>query len=155
MTQAMSHYRYPSHTIKAIPQYSYTNDYLDEEISVTVPGLPNNLFIDWDNMLDLYDDEHPHSPVEDTAVANLMMYVGSAGLMMPLIQKARNQESGVMGICAAGAGLVLAIGIGNVASNILNKTIDKVVDFWDDVKPSAPAKKSESSEPEEEAEENG
>ena len=82
MAQAMSRYRYPSHTIKAIPQYSYTNDYLDEDISVTVPGLPNNLFIDWDNMLDLYDDEHPHSPVEDTAVANLMMYVGKSVKMM-------------------------------------------------------------------------
>lgn len=72
---------------------------------------------------------------------DLMMYVGSAGLMMPVIRKAREQENGVMGICAFGAGTVLAIGLGNLASSILNKTIDKVVDFWDDVKPNGPAKK--------------
>ena len=57
-----------------------------------------------------------------------------------------------MGICATCAGAVLTIGMGNVASKILEKTIDKVVDFWDDVKPSGPAKKVEKkdAEPEEE-----
>lgn len=87
------------------------------------------------------------------------MYIGSAGLMIPLIRKAREQESGVMGICAAGAGTILAIGLGNVASKILEKTVDKVVDFWDDVKPSrVPVKKAaaeETEEPEQEGSENG
>ena len=78
-----------------------------------------------------------------------MMYVGSAGLIMPFIQNSRERQNGVMGLCSAGAGVVLSIGLGNIASKILNKTIDKVVDFWDDVKPNGPAeKKDEKSEPE-------
>lgn len=84
---------------------------------------------------------------------DLMMYVGSAGLMIPMIRKAREQENGVMGICAAGAGAVLAIGLGNIASNILNKTIDKVVDFWNDVKPGEkPVKETKDDEAQEESE---
>ena len=78
MAQAMSHYRYPSHTTKAIPKYTYTGDYQGVQTKITVPALPDHLFIDWDNILDFYDDEHPHSPVNDTAIANFMMYVGKA-----------------------------------------------------------------------------
>ena len=74
---------------------------------------------------------------------DLMMYVGAAGLMMPLIQRARNDHNTLMGTCATGAGIILSVGLGNVASRIFNKTVDKVVDFWDDVKPSAPAEKKE------------
>ena len=83
---------------------------------------------------------------------DLMMYVGSAALISPLIRKAQQEQNGVMGICATCAGAVLTIGMGNVASKILEKTVDKVVEFWDDVKPSGPAKKTEKKEakPEEE-----
>lgn len=85
-----------------------------------------------------------------------MMYVGSAGLIMPFIQNARERQNGVMGLCSAGAGVILSIGLGNIASNILNKTIDKVVDFWDDVKPNGPAeKKSENEKAEPEDDDNG
>ena len=80
-----------------------------------------------------------------------MMYVGSAALISPLIRKAQQEQNGVMGICATCAGAILTIGMGNVASKILEKTIDKVIDFWDDVKPSGPAKKPENEvQPEEE-----
>lgn len=82
-----------------------------------------------------------------------MMYVGSAGLIMPMIQNAREKQNGVMGLCTAGAGVVLSIGLGNIASRILNKTIDKVVEFWDDVKPNAPAEKKQSEETEKQEDE--
>lgn len=72
-----------------------------------------------------------------------MMYIGSAGLMIPVIQKSRENQSGVMSVCSTSAGVILALGLGNVASKILNRTIDKIADFWDDVKPGAPASKKE------------
>lgn len=73
----------------------------------------------------------------------LVMYIGSAGLMTPIIRKAREEQNGVMGLCAVCTGAILAVGLGNVASKIMNKTIDKVVNFWDDVKPNGPAKKED------------
>lgn len=82
MVQAMAHYRFPSYTTNAIPSYTYTGNYQDEQTKVTIPAMPGNLFIAWDNIQDLYDDEHPHSPTSDTAIANLMMYAGKALKMM-------------------------------------------------------------------------
>ena len=79
-----------------------------------------------------------------------MMYVGAAALMRPVIQRAQQEQNGIMGLCATCAGAVITIGIGNAASKILEKTIDKCVDFWDDVKPSGPAKKSKETPSEEE-----
>ena len=77
------------------------------------------------------------------AGGDMMMYIGSASLMIPMIRKAKESQNGIMGACAMGAGAVLAIGLGNAATKILNKTIDKAVDFWEDVKPSGPADKTE------------
>ena len=82
MVQAMSHYRYPAYTTKAIPKYTYTGDYQGAQTKITIPALPDHLFIDWDNIQDLYDAEHPHSPLNDTSIANLMMYAGKAVKMM-------------------------------------------------------------------------
>ena len=82
---------------------------------------------------------------------DLMMYIGSAGLLIPMIRKAKENQNGLMGICATGAGAILSVGLGNVASKIFNKTVDKVADFWEDVKPSGPyIKKAEKDEEEEE-----
>ena len=78
MTMAMSHYRYPDHTTGAIPKYTYTGTYEGVSTKITVPALPNNLYIDWANIVDYYDTLHPHSPAQDTAIANLMMYAGKA-----------------------------------------------------------------------------
>ena len=77
---------------------------------------------------------------------DLIMYIGTAGLLIPMIRKAKENQNGIMGTCAMGAGAILSIGLGNMASKILNKTVDKVADFWDDVKPSAPAVKKEAGE---------
>lgn len=77
---------------------------------------------------------------------DILMYVGCAGLMMPMMQNAKEKQNSLIGLSALGAGTILSIGLGKIASNILNKSIDKVVDFWDEVKPSAPAKKPEDGE---------
>ena len=78
MAMAMSHYRYPAYTLAAIPKYTYTGDYEGVQTKITVPAMPKDLFIDWDNIVDFYDTLHPHTPVQDTAIANLMMYAGKA-----------------------------------------------------------------------------
>lgn len=75
-----------------------------------------------------------------------MMYIGCAGLMQPFIQRARQEQNGVMRVCVTGAGIVLSIGAGRLASNILEKTIDKCVSFWDDVKPNGAAEKAKKEE---------
>ena len=75
-----------------------------------------------------------------------MMYIGSASLVMPMVHKAREEQNPVMGACTMGAGIVLSIGLGGLASKIFNRTVDKAVDFWDEVKPSGPAKKPEAEE---------
>ena len=69
-----------------------------------------------------------------------MMYIGSAALMLPCIKKARESQNSIMGLCATGAGAILSVGLGNAASKLFNKTVDKIADFWEDVKPSGPAK---------------
>lgn len=78
MAMAMSHYRYPAYTLAAIPKYTYTGDYEGVKTKITVPAMPGSLFIDWDNIVDFYDTLHPHTPAQDTAIANLMMYAGKA-----------------------------------------------------------------------------
>ena len=79
----------------------------------------------------------------------MMMYIGSASLVMPFVQKARENHNSIMGTCALGAGVILSVGLGNVASKILNQTIDKAVAFWDDVKPKEPELKKPNSTEEE------
>lgn len=66
---------------------------------------------------------------------DILMYIGSAALMRPQIQRAKENQNGILGTCATGAGIILAFGLGSVASTFMHKAIDKVVDFWDDVKP--------------------
>lgn len=74
---------------------------------------------------------------------DLMMYVGSAALMLPCIKKARENQNSIMGLCATGAGAILSVGLGSAASKLFNKTVDKIADFWEDVKPSGPAEKKQ------------
>ena len=76
----------------------------------------------------------------DTIIKNVktggdvIMYAGSAGLMIPAIQKAKENQNGLLGACAVGAGAVISIGLGGIASKFLHNVIDKAVSFWDDVK---------------------
>lgn len=89
------------------------------------------------------------------AGGDLMMYIGSAGLLIPMIRKAKENQNSLMGICATGAGAILSVGLGNMASKIFNKTVDKVSDFWEDVKPNGPYIKKPQQAEEEEEEDNG
>ena len=58
---------------------------------------------------------------------DMMMYIGAAGLMIPMIRKAKENQNSIMGVCAMGTGAVLSIGLGNVASKILNKTVQMMI----------------------------
>ena len=80
-------------------------------------------------------------------VGNLVMYIGSAAITIPAINRAKESQNGFMGSCATGAGAMLSIGMGKAASGIFNKVVDKVADFVDDVKPEK--KVSETNEEEE------
>jgi hypothetical protein len=73
------------------------------------------------------------------------MYIGSAGLMTPIVRNAREQQNGPVSLCSIGAGAVISMGLGALTSKWFGKAVDKVVDFWDDVKP----EKNEVSEEEE------
>lgn len=77
---------------------------------------------------------------------DILMYVGSAGLVKPHIQKAKENENGLLGSCSTGAGIILSAALGSVASGVFNKVVDKVVDFWDDVKPKEETEIEEESE---------
>ena len=66
---------------------------------------------------------------------SIVMYIGTAGLISPMVRRARETQNGAMGVCSTGAGVVLSAGVGKLASDIFGKVVDKVVDFWDDVKP--------------------
>lgn len=81
---------------------------------------------------------------------DLLMYIGSAGLMNPLIRDARQDQNGAMKLCSFGAGAILSLGLGSIASKVFNKLVDKTVDFYDDVKP-----KKKSDESDKEAEKDG
>lgn len=66
---------------------------------------------------------------------DILMYVGSASLMIPQIQKSKETNNGILGTCGTFAGIVLSAGLGGLASGVFNTLVDKTVDFWDDVKP--------------------
>ncbi len=66
---------------------------------------------------------------------SMVMYIGSAGLMTPVIRNSQQNQNGAMNICSFGAGAVLSMGLGAVASKMFGKLVDKALDFWDDVKP--------------------
>ena len=79
-------------------------------------------------------------------VGDLIMYIGSAAITIPAINKAKENQNGFMGSCATGAGAMLSVGLGKAASNIFNKVVDKVADFVDDVTPEKKESKSEDAE---------
>ena len=65
---------------------------------------------------------------------NLMMYVGSAGLMNQFVRKAQEQSNPVMNSCILASGTVLSLGLGKIASSWPEKAIDEGITFIDDVK---------------------
>lgn len=65
---------------------------------------------------------------------DLVMYIGSAAIASTAIRKVRENNNGLMGACAIGTGAMLSVGLGQIASNILNKVIDKSVAFFSNSK---------------------
>jgi len=69
------------------------------------------------------------------------MYIGCGALMASQIQPIREKHNGLMNICAVGAGAMMTVALGNMCGKVLEKTIDRIVDFWDDVNPNGPSQK--------------
>ena len=80
MAQVMYFYRYPDKTKAIIPSHSNTYTLKNNtRKTVTVPAVPKNTILDWDNMRDTYSWEDGHvGNAQDTAVVNLMLYCGQA-----------------------------------------------------------------------------
>lgn len=71
---------------------------------------------------------------------SVMVYVGTASLMRPFVAKAKENRNGAMQICTMFGGTVLSLGIAKKATEWMNSAVDKIVDFYDDVKPKKPRK---------------
>lgn len=65
---------------------------------------------------------------------DLMMYIGSAGLMNQYMRKAQEHHNPAMNACIYASSMVLSLGLGRIASKWLEKAVDEVVAFIDDVK---------------------
>ena len=71
--QIMNYYKYPDATKAAIPAYqTYT-------YGMNLDGIPANIPIDWDNILDIYDESATEA--QRQAIAQLMMLCGYAAEM--------------------------------------------------------------------------
>jgi len=68
------------------------------------------------------------------AGGDLMMYIGSAGLMSQCVRRARDGHNPAMNACIYASGTVLSLGLGRIASKWLEKAVDDIVDFIEDVR---------------------
>ena len=73
----------------------------------------------------------------------VMVYVGTANLVRPFVNKAREDQNGAMQACTIFGGTVLSLGIAKIANKWMNTMVDKVVDFIEDVKPKKNKKEPE------------
>lgn len=65
---------------------------------------------------------------------SIIIYIGTAGLMQPIVLKNNEQRNAVGKICAGISGTVLSCGIANFASKYFGKLVDDVTGFIDDVR---------------------
>ena len=80
MAQVINFYRFPEKTKAVIPAHSCTYTLPDgTKKTINLRAIPRNTVIDWENMRDTYNcnNEHVHDR-PDTAVANLMLYMGQS-----------------------------------------------------------------------------
>lgn len=80
MAQVINFYRFPEKTKAIIPAHSCTYTLPDgTKKTINLRAIPRNTVIDWENMRDTYNcnNEHVHDR-PDTAVANLMLYMGQS-----------------------------------------------------------------------------
>ena len=74
IAQVMGYYRHPAATERYIPAYNISFDTNNGKQNRRVQGIPRGSAIDWDNILPVYDGHS--TAVQDTAIAQLMLYVG-------------------------------------------------------------------------------
>lgn len=72
---------------------------------------------------------------------SIVIYLGTAGLMKPIVTKNSENRNAVSNVCAVASGTVISCGISSMASKFFGKMVDTVVKFIDDVK--SPKKKKE------------
>ena len=80
MAQVINFYRFPEKTKAVIPAHSCTYTLPDgTKKTINLKAIPRNTIIYWENMSDTYNcnTEHVHDR-QDTAVANLMLYMGQS-----------------------------------------------------------------------------
>lgn len=68
------------------------------------------------------------------AGADLAMYIGAAGLMGPIMRKAQENHNPAMNLCIFASTSVLTLGIGKIAGGWVEKTIDDIAAFIEEVK---------------------
>lgn len=66
---------------------------------------------------------------------SLLIYIGTASLMKPIITRDNDERGPVGKIGALASGTVISCGIANFASKYFGKIVDEVADFVSDVMP--------------------
>ena len=79
VAQVMGYYRYPDATQRYIPAYTVDYDTDEGKKTVRMQGVQRGATIDWDNILPVYDGNS--TARQDTAIAELMLYVGLGSKM--------------------------------------------------------------------------
>ncbi len=65
---------------------------------------------------------------------SLIIYVGTASLMKPIISRDNDERSPMGKVGAAVSGTVISCGLAQFASNTFSKLVDEVAEFIDDIK---------------------
>lgn len=74
IAQVMGFYRYPAETQRYIPSYECEFETDDGKVKKRIDGISPHSVIDWDNILNEYNGQS--TARQDTAIAQLMLYVG-------------------------------------------------------------------------------
>lgn len=77
------------------------------------------------------------------AGGSMVIYVGTASIMKPIIREHNKERNAVTRVCSVVSGTVISCGVSHIASKWFGKLVDKVADFIDDVK--SPKKKESES----------
>lgn len=69
------------------------------------------------------------------AGGDIAIYVGTASILKPIITQNNQNKNPLMKLCRIVTGTVISCGISSIASKWFNKSVDKISEFVDDVKP--------------------
>lgn len=65
---------------------------------------------------------------------SMAIYVGTASIIRPIIREHNQERNAVTKLCSVVSGAVISCGISHIASKWFGSIVDKVADFFDDVK---------------------